>query len=256
MLFGSYDRDALSAVPGSNCWRQHLYQFDAAGKWVWPPSNGPIPATWPVPPSGTVGFYTLYPNADKLLSGQLDTQIRAFLKDAAPWSSLTAYAEADGGGEQFKAVGIDHAKMMQIHAHMHRLTVGTNVRYGPVLCGFGTTSVSYSPPGMDFYGIDIYDWGRDPILDMDRFLANCRVASGQPSPVLAVAETNTSKPAKRPEWFKQIFTWGKNYELRGGTMRTLLSYFNPGGTLSGPWLPADEKTINAMKAIAVLAPTT
>jgi hypothetical protein len=264
MLFGGYvdanGYNGPNATVGATCIREHLYQFDAAGKMVWPPTDGPIPARWGPPPAyapNAVWCLTLYPNADQLLTGQLDAQIKTFVNSApaGKLSFLTAYAEADGSNEQWKPVGIDHAKMMAIHAKMYQLCFGTNVRYGIVVCGTGATSKAYMQAPCSWLGLDIYQWG-DPFAMLDQFLANAQAASGYPKPSLMIAETNTNVPALRPEWFLKVFTWLKNYELRGGNVRAMMQYWNPGGPLSGPWLPTDTATINALKAIAELAPIT
>lgn len=270
MLFGSYVGSPESAwmagsVPGTTAVRRHLYQLDASGKWVWPPTNGPIPSQWPSAPSIAPNAHwilTVYPNPDRLLSGQMDNQIKAFIANAPALSYLTAYAEPDcpwtspSGvryAEQWTAVGISRAKMAQIHAKMHSLCSGTNVRYGIIACGFGATAQAYLSGAKDYCGIDIYDWA-DPMTNMDNFLKISQAASGYEKPSLMVSETNTNVVAKRPEWFTKIFAWLKNYEKRGGQVRAMCTYFGKGGPLSGEWLPGDAAAVETLTAIAKLAP--
>lgn len=264
MLFGAYvDHSGAdgpnAAVPGVTCVREHLYQLDSAGKWVWPPLNGPIPQKWPAPPSYAPDarwFLTIYPNPDELLAGTLDSQINDFLADAPAYSSLTAYAEADGdmnGVPQWQPLGLTKDKLFEIHTHLHSLTIGTHVRYGPVVCGFGAESASYCPPGMDFYGLDIYDSPGSLMDKLDQWSANTAKQVGVTTPTLAIAETNTNVPAERPAWFKAVFAWLKSYESRGGSVRCMCSYWNPGGPLSGPWLPDDTAVTSALQAICKLA---
>ena len=77
MLFGAANiyLGALG-IPDVTAYREHLYQV-TAGKIVFPSVNGPIPAAWPTTPAGVTGFYTIYPNPDQLLAGQLDETLRA-----------------------------------------------------------------------------------------------------------------------------------------------------------------------------------
>lgn len=264
MLFGAYvDHSEASgpnaAVPGVTCIRQHLYQFDSAGAWVWPPLDGPIPQSWPAPPRYAPGarwFLTIYPNPDDLLAGRLDSRIRDFLANAPSYSSLTAYAEADGrpdGVPQWEPLGLTKDKLLEIHRHMHSLTAGTPVRYGPVVCGFVADSATYCPTGMDFYGLDIYDAPGSLMDKLDQWHANTAGHVGVAMPPLAIAETNTNVPARRPAWFKAIFAWLKSYESRGGSVSCMCTYWNPGGPLSGPWLPDDTAVIDTLRAISRLA---
>ena len=48
--------------------------------------------------------------------------------------------------------------MRAVHAHMHRLCRHTNVRYGPILCMHPLSMPPWMVPGLDWYGLDIYDW--------------------------------------------------------------------------------------------------
>jgi hypothetical protein len=40
---------------------------------------------------------------------------------------------------------------------MKSVCAGANVRYGVVNCGYGPENAKYAIPGMDFYGLDIYE---------------------------------------------------------------------------------------------------
>jgi len=72
MLFGAANIDlGALGIPDVTGYREHLYQV-TAGKIVFPSVNGPIPAAWPTTTAGVTGFYTIYPNPDQLLAGQLD----------------------------------------------------------------------------------------------------------------------------------------------------------------------------------------
>jgi hypothetical protein len=258
MLFGAANISLWDYVPSATAYREHLYHM-ADGKMVWPSVNGPIPATWPALPAGKVGFYTIYPNPDKLLAGELDTALRAFIGSApAQGGVLTAYAEADaspGGGGQFAPLGLTQAKLHQVHAHLQALCHGSRVKYGAVFCGVSPASVAFAVPGLDFYALDWYDTWNPALFEA---LSQWRrsVSAIQPSPVLAIAETNSKVPARRPYWFSAVFGWLKGYQLEnGGRALGYWSYWNPIGPLSGPWLPNDTATIATLNSMSQDAPT-
>jgi hypothetical protein len=121
-----------------------------------------------------------------------------------------------------------------------------------VTCGFNESALDWSAPGLDFYGLDIYEPCRPGVMNaLDEWRAN--VTAFQPDPVLCIAETNTSTPARRPFWFSAIFGWLKAYEQMGSGVAAMCTYWNPGGPLSGPWLPDDDATIEALSLIAQAA---
>lgn len=252
MLFGG--TLPPGTIPHTTVFRQHIYQI-VNDEVVWPSVTGPIPGRWPSLPAGVAGFYTLYPNPDELLAGKLDGSLQAYLAGAQPGSMLTAYAEADGdpaAGGQFASLGLTRAKLRDVHAHMQALCANTHVRYGAVACGYNASALDWSAPGLDFYGLDIYEPCGPGIMNaLNEWRAN--VSAFQPDPVLCIAETNTSTPARRPFWFSVIFGWLKAYEQTGGGVAAMCTYWNPIGPLSGPWLPGDEATAAALSLIAQAA---
>jgi hypothetical protein len=258
VLFGAANVDLWDYVPSANAYRQHLYDM-VNDKIVWPSTNGPIPATWPALPAGKVGFYTIYPDPIPLLAGELDTQLKAFI-DSAPEQGgvLTSYAEADASpneGGQFAPIGLSQNTLHQVHAHLQALCKGTKVKYGAVFCGVTPESVGFAIPGLDFYALDWYDTWQPPLFEaLNQWAAS--VAALQPSPVLAIAETNSNVSARRPYWFSAVFGWLKGYQLaNAGRALGYWTYWNPTGPLSGPFLPDDTATIAALTSIGVDAQT-
>jgi hypothetical protein len=122
-------------------------------------------------------------------------------------------------------------------ALVHKTT--KNVKYGPVITAHA--DAGWCVAGMDFYGVDSYDWAgfADPTNELNNWSAR------MPSGPYVVAETNTMKPDKRPMWFNGIYAWLK---ANGGI--AMETFWNPTGSLSGPWLPTDTATIAALNAIA------
>ena len=258
MLFGAAGVDLWDYVPSANAYRQHLYQQGADGKIVWPSINGPIPATWPALPAGKVGFYTIYPNPGDLLAGKLDTALLAFINSAPEQGGvLTAYAEADasyGSGGQFAPLGLTQTVLYQVHAHLQALCAGTRVKYGAVFCGVTTENVAFAIPGLDFYALDWYDTWSPPLFEaLNQWRLS--VSALQPFPTLAIAETNSNVSARRPYWFSAVFGWLKAYQVENpGMALGYWSYWNAGGPLSGPFLPADAVTIAALNSMGLDAP--
>jgi len=258
LLFGAANIDLWNYVPTGNAYREHLYQV-VNGKVVFPSVNGPIPATWPALPAGKVGFYTIYPNPDKLLAGELDASLKALIGSAPTQGGvLTAYAEADASpntGGQFAPLGLTQAKLHQVHTHLQALCRGSRVKYGAVFCGVSPANVAFGIPGLDFYALDWYDTWQPPLFEaLNQWRHN--VSAIQPSPVLAISETNSNVPARRPYWFSAVFGWLKGYQLEnGGKALGYWSYWNPTGLLSGPWLPTDAATIAALDSIGRDAPS-
>jgi hypothetical protein len=258
LLFGAANIDLWEYVPSANAYRQHLYQL-VDGKMVWPSVNGPIPAAWPTLPAGKVGFYTIYPNPTHLLAGQLDAQLKAFIGSAPIQGGvLTAYAEADASpseGGQFATVGLTQELVHRVHAHLQALCRGSRVKYGAVFCGVSKESVAFAISGLDFYGLDWYDTWQPPLFEaLNQWQLN--VSAIQPSPVLAISETNSNVSARRPYWFSAVFGWLKTYQLEHpGKVLGYWSYWHGGGPLSGPWLPTDTATIAALTSIGVDAQT-
>lgn len=253
-LFGSSDTGCISDVPGSNCFRQHQYEVDANGNLVFPGTNGPI--VWPDPPAGTVGFYTWYPNPVQLLAGELDATITPLLQAAAPGSLLTTYAEADAypnEGGQFNTCSppLSQAECKKVHTYMQKLCTGTNVRYGACV-----RDLAWAVPGLDFYSTDIYDSGTDGtdvIGHLNSFQSD--VYALQPHGRIAISECNSPVESQRPGYFSDIFTWLLNIESSGspGGIVAFMTYWNPTGTLSGPWDPTDTATVSALTSFAALA---
>jgi hypothetical protein len=253
MLFGSYLQMWNLGIPDVTGYRQHLYQI-VNNQLVWPSVNGPIPAAWPATPANVRGFYTIYPNPDELLAGKLDARLRSMIDSAPAWGgALTAYAEADADaskGGQFAPLGLTQAKLHQVHQHVQSLCHGSRVKYGAVMCGVTSVNAAFSVPGLDFYGLDWYDtW--TPALFHALSEWRSSIQHVQESPVLAIAETNSNQSARRPWWFSSVYAWLQSYNKEtGGKALGFWTYWNPAGKLSGPWLPNDTATIQALKYIA------
>ncbi|MGE5131684.1 MAG: hypothetical protein ACM32E_02120 [Gemmatimonadota bacterium] len=202
-----------------------------------------IPNPWPATPAGTVGLAELKPPYPGLMSGALDAALTASLAAAPAGTWVCAYHEVNHvrPNQPYSA-----AQMRQIETHMSGLVRAANpaLKYGVILNDASKGLASWVIPGLDFYAVDIYE-GRVPggVRDFSE-VAN-RNFSQLPEGVRAIGETNSCTPAHRPAWFREAYDW--LYTHNGGAM---LTYWNPAGPYSGPWLHNDEATIYALRRIS------
>jgi hypothetical protein len=194
----------------------------------------PLADAWPEMPDGLHSLWSIRPDPQELLAGQHDQTIINALQSASarPGNLLTTWHEPE-------QASLPPTTVRQVHAHMLELVHDntTSVRYGAVLTQGGRAR--WVIPGLDFYGIDIYDLHEitDPSTTLDRF--DSRMPHGK----RLVAETNSSKVAHRPAWFREIYGW---LAARGGI--AMLTFWNPSGPLSGPW-DGDAATTYALNRI-------
>lgn len=218
----------------------------------WVNNGGPMPPDWPGSAPGKPGGLlcaSIQPPPQQLIAGSLDTDIRRFISGAPKGAMLTIWHEAEGQ----RYPGIDANVMKQMHHRMLYLTRGSNVKYGCANCGDRAANTAWDIPGLDYYGIDIYDavnFNIGHAEALNRYLYN--VTGLQANPTIAVLECNSHIPARRPYVFSTIASWLRRQSWQGDftTQRDtcMLTYWNPGGALSGPWIP-DVATVNALEAI-------
>jgi hypothetical protein len=197
-------------------------------------SNG-----WPAMPVGQVAHWSINPSYTDLMAGKLDSQIITELKKAPPGSLLTAWHEPElhsglsSGPTMPQMADINHYML----ALVHKTT--PNVKYGPVITAHA--DAGWCVAGMDFYGVDTYDWKGFATQPNELQTWSDRMPPGP----RVVAETNTFVQSKRPAWFDGVYQWLK---ANGGI--AMQTFWNPGGSLSGPWIPTDTATIDTLNTIA------
>mgnify|MGYP001251469630 CR=1 FL=1 len=234
-----------AAVPAASCRR------------VYVPGYNYIPGQWPSTRNASTTLVSIRPVPADLLAGRLDTRIKAFLRTAPPGSDLTAWHEA--GNLAGYPSYITAPAMRAVHAHMHRLCRHTNVRYGPILCMHPRDMPPWMVPGLDWYGLDIYDWlefrNPDGTLNISGALyprlAQWRTMIQQftktASPVLNICETNSSRLEYRAQWFTAVARWMS----RNGGQR-MLTYWSKAHGDAGPWRPHDRAVIKSLARAATL----
>lgn len=236
-----------AAVPGALGCRS--YRDDV----IYKPSE--VPETFPGEPGSKV-VASIRPHPDALLSGSLDTAIKAMLANgAANFSApqLTVWHEA---GNLYKGRSyITPTSVRQMHVKMHKLCqeVG-GVGYGCIIYGDISTMdkwIPYKPYALDWYGIDVY-WNSafdfstyDKLKSyLDEYQALAKGRTGLKYPKIDVCETNTHVESNRPPFFTNVAKW-----LYGNGGRRMLTFYKKGGPSGGAWDPKDTKTIDALKYI-------
>ena len=234
-----------AAVPAVSCRRVYF------------PEHNYIPGQWPSTRDARTTLVSFRPLPADLLAGRLDARIKAFLHTAPPGSDLTAWHEA--GNLPGYPSYITAPTMRAVHAHMHRLCRHTNVRYGPILCMHPLSMPPWMVPGLDWYGLDIYDWlefrNPDGTLNINGALyprltqwrAVIQQLTKTLSPVLNICETNSNRVEYRPQWFTAVAHWMS----RNGGQRMLTYWSNAHGD-AGPWRPRDTAVIKSLARAAAL----
>jgi hypothetical protein len=217
-----------------------------------------IPTAWPAKdsvPEATVTL-SIRPVPADLLAGRLDDQLKRLIAAAPPGVKLSAWHEAsnlDGYPDYVTA-----ETMTAVHRHMQDLCRGSNVRYGSIICAVPSATKEWMGTSLDWYGLDIYDFpegqfrgsggglSRDKLFArLDDMIETCRELSGRHAPEIDICETNSPRQGYRAEWFTLLAEW---LNANGG--ERLQTFWNPSGSLSGPWLPDDQATISALREIA------
>jgi len=236
-----------AAVPAASCRRVYF------------PDHNDIPGQWPSTRDARTTVVSIRPVPADLLAGRLDARIKAFLRTAPPGSDLTAWHEA--GNLPGYPSYLTAPTMRAVHAHMHRLCRHTNVRYGPILCMHPRDMPPWMIPGLDWYGLDIYDWPEfrhpDGTLNingalyprLDQWRATIGQLTKTRSPVLNICETNSSRVEYRPQWFTAVARW-----MSGNGGQRMLTYWSKAHGDAGVWLPHDTAVIKSLAHAGTLRP--
>lgn len=229
----------------------------AAGRRVYYPQPNIWPGKWPLV-DGSTAVLSIRPVPADLLAGKLDDSIRALCESAPDNADLNAWHEAGNLAEYAPLGFITPPAMRAVHQHMQQLVEGTPVSYGAVLCMPPNSMPQWMPGGLDWYGLDIYDWPQFHFpnggpLDisgrlterLNTWLAVVRAQTGLQDPKLNICETNSAQPTSRAKWFTALGEW---LHANGG--HRMLTFWSDAGC--GPWLPDDLATIEALRALAAL----
>jgi hypothetical protein len=208
-----------------------------------------FPSAWPNPFPGTHMTLSLRPNPSDLLSGKLDSQLKAIINTAPPHSELTFWHENTTGNPLKYPRYVNNAHTaIQMQKYGKKLCHGTKVLFGVITVGPAVYQLHWMARGLDWYGDDLYEFPklRNPngtfskekiVARLNQNLRAWQKVSGQRSPAIRICETNSPYDAHRSELFTTIAHW-----LAGHNGNRMLTYWNPRGGLaqgglSGPWPP-------------------
>jgi hypothetical protein len=202
-----------------------------------------FPDPWPATPTGTVGMFSAKVDYAQLMAGTLDAEIKSSVSALPAGTWLAVYHERNLSS--LNPFGYTGTQFKQIDTRMLELVHAANpsVKYGVILFG-GPHLMNWTIDGLDFYAMDLYEGHAGSSRDVSAILV--RNFNQLPSSALrAIAETNSSAPAHRSSWFRECYDW-----LQANNGGAMLTYWNPTGPLSGPWLPGDEAVIYALQQIS------
>jgi hypothetical protein len=217
-------------------------------------SPGPVPASWPKMPNSTArAAISIRPDPVAVNKGQLDSALIKFLT-SAPASGgrwlLGLWHEASVQDYPIEASDLRQAQShVQALAHQHapHVLVGAidEARIS------AKNARKWMAKNLDFYCCDLYDTKAfdavpSQILDDFRKYSDALMETGKAR--IGVTETNTGSPKRRPYWFTHAWSWLQSNGFTSDES-CFLTYWNPVGAYSGPWLPKDTATIKALYPI-------
>lgn len=217
-------------------------------------SPGPVPASWPTMPNGTArATISIRPNPVAVIKGQLDSALVTFLTSAPqsgpPWL-LGLWHEAS-----VQHYPIEASDLRQAQSHVQALAQqhAANVLVGAIDEAriSAKNARKWMARNLDFYCADLYDTkacDAVPSRILDQFHSNVDALMDTGKATIGVTETNTLCPQRRPYWFAHAWSWLQSHGFTSDRS-CFLTYWNPEGPYSGPWLPKDTATIKALYPI-------
>jgi len=216
-----------------------------------------VPDAWPArptDPNGTVYMcVSIYPNVSNLLNGAYDSKLTNFMAGSISGDMLNCWHEAsnqnyvDGNGEAI--TGPDETNMLVYLYHFAK-RIHANCVVGAI--DNTTWNTNWMPPGLDFYGMDVYyDDDCDPTVPLNKWAGHVYTEGyGATNATISVCECNASEETNRPSYFYEAANWVWNQAHNGP--RCFLTYWGtePGHPLSGPFLTNDIPTITELDNIA------
>jgi hypothetical protein len=217
------------------------------------PEPGPVPKAWPVLKDASArACVSIRSEPISVVEGHLDAELIAFLKSAPPGppSLLGLWHEASSMNYP-----IHPANLRGAQSHIQKLARNhhANVKVGAIENATISEKKSriWMARNLDFYCCDIYD-NRDcnavPSAQLDQFHGYCDALMDSGSATIGVTETNSRCEKRRPYWFTHVWSWLHSHGFTSD-QTSFLTYWNPKGPESGPWLPGDRATIDALYGI-------
>jgi hypothetical protein len=204
-----------------------------------------FPAAWPSKLPGVWLTLSLRPNPSDLLSGRLDTKLRAVINSAPAHSQLTFWHENEPGNPLRYARSVcNAATAVEIQQYGQQLCVGSKAQFGVIICAPAVQIESWIAPKLDWYGMDQYLFNPKYVLNdrvdvkkLYRHLANQKSVfqhkSGLKNPQLVFPETNAIPAEHQMTWFTVMAEWAGANDCH-----RLETFWDGKQGLSGRWPPS------------------
>jgi hypothetical protein len=220
---------------------------------------------------------TVYPIVDKLLkrnayanTSGYDDDLEPFFRSFQVRDMLSCWHEVANVNPKSDltchVITSDDAKAMQHYMLNFRNNLGlTKPNFGAIESPanhdgsdpFGITRCKpFMIEGLDFYGMDLYHKNypcpTEPLNAWDKQFGSCSNYTHSPggsTATIAVCECNSDIPPTRADYFNDAAFWLWNQPNKGARCFLTFWNYNKGPNESGPWLPGDQDTIAALKAI-------
>jgi hypothetical protein len=216
---------------------------------------GPVPKSWPKLADGSArACVSIRPEPIAVAKGHLDGPLTTFLTSApkdGPPSLLGLWHEASSMNYPIHPANL---RLAQSHIQALAKKVRANVKVGAIENATISEDKSriWMAKNLDFYCCDIYDdreCNTVPSSELDQFHGYCDALMDSGSATIGVTETNSRCSGRRPYWFTHVWSWLHSHGFASDTSSCFLTYWNPTGPESGPWLAGDHATIDALYAI-------
>jgi hypothetical protein len=225
-------------------------------RWYFDVEND-FPLAWPQPYPGAHMTLSIRPNPGDLLSGRLDSHLKALIDSAPPRSELTFWHENTSGNPLDYPPSVNNARTaIRMQKYGHMLCAGTHVLFGVITVGPVVDQLHWIAPGLDWYGDDLYEFARlrnangtfSRTKVIARLYANLHAwqkVTGKKAPAIRICETNSRYDSHRAEFFTTIAYWMARHNGN-----RILTYWNRHDVgLSGPW-PPSEGVIDQLQSLS------
>jgi len=204
-----------------------------------------FPTAWPNKLPGACLTLSLRPNPSDLLSGRLDTKLRAIIDSGPAHSQLTFWHENEPGNPlRYPRSVCNATTAVEMQKYGQHLCTGTQVRFGVIICAPAIQIESWIASKLDWYGIDQYLFNPKYVLNdrvdvkkLYRHLANQKSVfqhkSGLKNPQMVFPETNAIPAEHQMTWFTVMAEWAAANDCH-----RLETFWDGKQGLSGTWPPS------------------
>ncbi len=213
------------------------------------PASWPGPGANPVPAAAELPVISIKPDIGELLAGSLDRRLSAFAALVPAGAMVTCWHEGETAGN-----GLSAGQVLAVHERAGRIfkAASPHCRYGQIVSCYTATSASghyplgqWMAPGLDFYGLDGYQAAASHTAESVFGTAASQIRRALGPVRLAVTECNSVLRARRPDWFRDTWSWARAH----GCLTYFTFWYGAGTATPYAWLPDDSATISALARI-------